>query len=552
MAVANSANSLFVHDTPEPDSIKDNDEITGGDPETIAAAPFDLPLSENDNSNHHPVDESIPDDAQDSAVETTVPGNDEEAQENPVSVNTAEGDATMRHRLEELHREMIEQFKDMPVSTDQHSRDDEAQPEPLMLFGEVPDPAPTFPSVHQPPTESMTSTYLTKGLRQLAREDDDLSSSLNFDDEDDDRPVSVSSSIAKSSESSRKRSNSASEEDEESARPKQTAQKSGKHKQRKVQDDEDFRKTSKPSRRSRKRKNKASGNQRDSSNTIGPLLTGTNVFRSQRQTAHLPEPTRFAQDAKDKNKTNAFKSYVKNALPKYKVAAREDCRTLNSALRKFDGQGAVRAKIDDGTWLLRGMTTGLKPFQVVGAAFMRHREKAEFVRGGIIADEMGLGKTVQMLANIMNSLPNLPEDGPRATLIVANRAILTQWQTELRKHCKSQVGRDRDRRYGYGKIVTHYSGHRLKLQDEEIIAELEDAHIVFTTYSEISTSFPQENPPINMTTAEEKRQWWNSHYEKNKGIFLRARFLRVVLDEAHCIKNHDTRISRACRHIDAV
>lgn len=555
-----SAKSLFVHDTPEPDSIEDNDETTGSDQnlagggqETIPASPFDLPLPEKDKSTHPPVEENIPDDAQDSAVEAAGPGNDQEALENPVSANAAEDSAAIRRKLEELQREMFNQFKDMPVSTDQHSHDDEAQPEPLTLFGEVLDPAPTFPSVHQPPTEAMTSRFLTSGLGQLAREDDDPGSSLDLDDDDDDdRSVSAPSSVKKSSESSRKRSTSTSEDDERPTRRKQTARRSVKRKQRKAQDDEDFRESHKSSRRGRKSKNNASGNQRDSNNINGPLLMGTNVFRSQRQTAHLPEPTRFAHDAKDRSKMTAFKSYIKAALPEHKAAAKKDCQTLNSALRKFDGQGAVRAKLDDGTWLLRGMTTGLRPFQVVGAAFMRHREKSESVRGGIMADEMGLGKTVQTLANIMNNLPNLLEEGPRATLIVASRAILAQWQAELRKHCKSQVGRDRDRRYGYGKIVTHYSGHRLKMQDEELIAELEDAHIVFTTYSEISASFPQASPPIYLTTAEEKSRWWNDHYEKNKGVFLRARFLRVVLDEAHCIKNHDTRISQACRHIDAV
>ena len=63
----------------------------------------------------------------------------------------------------------------------------------------------------------------------------------------------------------------------------------------------------------------------------------------------------------------------------------------------FDGRGSVRSD-QSGNWTVKGMTTSLKNYQVLGSAFMRRRENAlEEPRGGLMADQMGLGKTLMMI-----------------------------------------------------------------------------------------------------------------------------------------------------------
>lgn len=51
-------------------------------------------------------------------------------------------------------------------------------------------------------------------------------------------------------------------------------------------------------------------------------------------------------------------------------------------------------------------------------------------------------------------------------------------------------------------------------------------------------SYPKQEPPLDLQTAEEKSAWWNEHFETHCGILHRAEFFRIVVDEAQAIKNH--------------
>lgn len=106
-----------------------------------------------------------------------------------------------------------------------------------------------------------------------------------------------------------------------------------------------------------------------------------------------------------------------------------------------------------GNWLVRGMKSPLKHYQILGVSWMRERERGDSEpRGGILADGMGkcrfpenqqgpnvfesvadarsplagLGKTLQTLANIINGKPRGKDKGPKTTLIVATPSLLTQ------------------------------------------------------------------------------------------------------------------------------
>ena len=187
----------------------------------------------------------------------------------------------------------------------------------------------------------------------------------------------------------------------------------------------------------------------------------------------------------------------------------------------------------------------LKHFQVLGSGFMRQRETQDAEpRGGILADEMGLGKTIMMLANIINGRPQ-GRSKTRTTLVVASPALVSQWFKEIRDHCHTK----REHKHGLGKVMVYKAGNRIQSNDD--IAYLEESDIVLTTYYEVSKSYPKAVIPPEKVTAHQKEEWWRDHYEQEKGILHRIKFLRVCLDEAQAIKNRSSHTSIACRALQA-
>jgi SNF2 family DNA or RNA helicase len=75
--------------------------------------------------------------------------------------------------------------------------------------------------------------------------------------------------------------------------------------------------------------------------------------------------------------------------------------------------------------------------------------------------------------------------------------------------------------------------------------------IVLASYNEVMRSYPCNVPPIELQTARQKTDWWEKTYQEQRGVLHRMFFKRVVLDEAQQIKNHQGRISIACRALMA-
>jgi SNF2 family DNA or RNA helicase len=108
-----------------------------------------------------------------------------------------------------------------------------------------------------------------------------------------------------------------------------------------------------------------------------------------------------------RKKADALKELIASVPVADKKQARNDMNTLLSASRDFDGRGACKIA-PGGNWLVRGMRTSLKGYQVLGTAFMRRRENDEKEpRGGLMADQMGLGKTLMMLGELSQDKDSL-------------------------------------------------------------------------------------------------------------------------------------------------
>ncbi|KAK7420318.1 DNA helicase rad5 [Neonectria magnoliae] len=175
--------------------------------------------------------------------------------------------------------------------------------------------------------------------------------------------------------------------------------------------------------------------------------------------------------------------------------------------------------------------------------------------GGILADEMGLGKTIQMLSLIhthrseialqarrpatgissvnqlsrmgMNSETVLP--APCTTLVIAPMSLLSQWQSEAEKASKE----------GTMKIELYYGNEKsTNLQALCCASNAVSApDVVITSYGVVLSEF---------TSIVAK----NGDKSFRNGIFS-LKFFRVILDEAHHIKNRASKTAKACYEISA-
>lgn len=174
--------------------------------------------------------------------------------------------------------------------------------------------------------------------------------------------------------------------------------------------------------------------------------------------------------------------------------------------------------------------------------------------GGILADEMGLGKTIQMLALVhsnraeerlnkvttgglstVNQLPRLGGnsatvlDAPYTTLVIAPMSLLSQWQSEAVKASKD----------GTIKTELYYGNDKsANLQALCCASNASNApDVVITSYGVILSEF-------SSIVAK------NGDKSFHNGIFS-LKFFRVIIDEAHSIKNRSSKTARACYEIAA-
>lgn len=132
--------------------------------------------------------------------------------------------------------------------------------------------------------------------------------------------------------------------------------------------------------------------------------------------------------------------------------------------------------------------------------------------GGILADDMGLGKTVQAIALILENRSK-NDDSNKTTLIVCPAPLITQWCNEFEDKAPCL------------KILSFHGPKRPN--DSSIVHKYD---VVITSY-----------------------QTLNAENDKSKSCLFDKDypFRRVILDEAHTIKNTDTKANKSCCNIVA-
>ncbi|KIW99896.1 uncharacterized protein Z518_10824 [Rhinocladiella mackenziei CBS 650.93] len=232
-------------------------------------------------------------------------------------------------------------------------------------------------------------------------------------------------------------------------------------------------------------------------------LTKTNIVQAAQANISRPDMPTFTT----KRKAKALQDLIAGIPSADRGSHRSDKAAILEATKKFKGFGAVRSD-GQGGWKLKGTKSSLYHHQLLGAVFLRDRENNEWrPRGGLVCDEMGFGKTVQMIANILDGKPDV--DSP---------------------HVKPDK---------LGRILRYHSGSRL--QSNDILSDLTAYDIIITTYREVHRSYPLTDPPKHLGSEAKKFDG------ENVGPLHRIKFHRIVLDEAHHIKNHTSKTFMAVR-----
>lgn len=170
------------------------------------------------------------------------------------------------------------------------------------------------------------------------------------------------------------------------------------------------------------------------------------------------------------------------------------------------------ASESDSLSICRHMSVTLLDHQKEGLSWMLKAENIASKNGGILADDMGLGKTIQMLALIHN---NPSTDSKRhATLVVCPVSLLNQWSLEI--ETKSSIH--------HRPCVFIY--HRQSFKEIEA-KKFSKFDIVITSYGTLLNEYRNHSKGIKDSHLFDT-EWW-----------------RVVLDEAHCLKNPQTITSEA-------
>jgi DNA repair protein RAD5 len=172
--------------------------------------------------------------------------------------------------------------------------------------------------------------------------------------------------------------------------------------------------------------------------------------------------------------------------------------------------------------------------------------------GGILADEMGLGKTIEMLSlmhthrsdevmdmdedsRTVNSLNRLSkttaavEPAPYTTLVVAPMSLLAQWESEAEKASKS----------GSMRTLVYYGGDKVaNLQELCSARTAQPPNLIITSYGIVLSEY-------NQIAA-------NGTGRGAHGGLFSVEFFRIILDEAHHIKNRQAKTSKACYELSGI
>ncbi|KAH8601144.1 SNF2 family N-terminal domain-containing protein [Bisporella sp. PMI_857] len=230
------------------------------------------------------------------------------------------------------------------------------------------------------------------------------------------------------------------------------------------------------------------------------------------------------EDEDDLPKTRSRKKKQQEAV--------DDALASKLASMKVDEESFDVTSDDEDDGSVEGIKVKLLPHQIEGLEWMTGRElgtskKGRVPKGGILADDMGLGKTLQSISLILsNPKPSvddeaytkrkLPSGLEKCTLVVAPLALIRQWEVEIK---------DKVEKTHSLKVIVHHGPQRTKR-----FQDLKKYDVVITTYQILVSEFGNSS---------------NDADGVKVGCFG-LHWYRVILDEAHTIKNRNAKATQAC------
>lgn len=178
----------------------------------------------------------------------------------------------------------------------------------------------------------------------------------------------------------------------------------------------------------------------------------------------------------------------------------------------------------------------LMEHQKLGLAWMMKMEEGSN-KGGILADDMGLGKTIQALALMVHKRSSDPNR--KTNLIVGPVALMKQWEREIQ--VKLKPGRE----HRLMTYILHGSNRQTSWE------HLKSFDVVLTTFGTLANEIKRKE---GIDMAKRANTNWVARTKADQLPLLgdECRWYRVIIDEAQCIKNKNTKASLGACALQAV
>ncbi|XP_045910598.1 transcription termination factor 2 [Micropterus dolomieu] len=215
------------------------------------------------------------------------------------------------------------------------------------------------------------------------------------------------------------------------------------------------------------------------------------------------------------------------------------CEAIDHLHKSLESCPDAEAEVPDP----KGIKVSLLAHQRRALAWLLWRE-TQNPCGGILADDMGLGKTLTMISLILaKKIKAKQEDGKKeekkleswisksdssvvvskGTLIICPASLVHHWKREIDRHVKT------------AKLTVYLYHGSNREKSAKVLA---DYDVVVTTYSLVSKEIP-----VQKEDAEKPSK--DADVPLHSAPLLRVAWARVVLDEAHNIKNPKVQTSMA-------